>query len=488
MRRKNSNRSSIVTNAVLNSLKVIFSLVFSLITYSYMLRVLQVENVGKINFYVTLVSYFQLIAALGIQTYATCEGSARREEKRRINRFAGQMYSINIIASFLVYILLAFLVISISSFRENWLLIVILSSSIFFNAVGVDWIFSAYEDYLYITVRYVLTQIVTIILLFLFVKNENDYLLYALVITIPMAILNIVNRFYAKKYCCVKFTVSIDIKTYIWPLMTIFVANAATVIYCSSDITMLGVINGDRSVGLYSLPAKIYSMMKNILGAAIVVAIPKIKLHLENNRYLQHKALISELFCAVLILSVPVSIGIFCLSDEIILIIGGKDFIEAGCTLRVLAVSMVFAVLNGLTTTAVLIPMKKEKLVMICTMIAAAFNIILNIILLPQFQQEGAAVTTLIAEVIIFSITILYCRKSLDFQFIFRNSSIVILMIPFTIISSLIVKMIVQNILARILCLFMICAVFYLTVLAAGKNNFFRTIVDLLKKKGQCTK
>lgn len=488
MKKQTLGRRSIKTNALLNSLKVIFSLVFSMITYTYMLRVLQVENVGKINFYVTFVSYFQLIAALGIQTYAMCEGSARRDNPRRLNQFACQMYSINIITSLIVYIPLAILILSIKAFREDGFLIVILSASILFNAIGVDWVFSAFEDYLYITIRYVLTQIFTIILLFILVKNKNDYLLYAVVITFPICILNIINRIYAKKYCFIKFTFSVGIQEYIWPLLTIFAANAATFIYCSSDITMIGLINGDRYVGLYSLPAKIYSMIKSIMSAAIVVVIPKIKLYLENKRYQQHKTLISELFCVLLILTIPVSIGLICLSDDIILVLAGKNFIEASSTLKILAISMIFAVLNGLTTTVILIPLKKEKIVMVGTIIAAVSNIVLNFILLPRYKHEGAAVTTLIAEIIIFSITIFYCRKWLDFKMIYRNTKIIVLIAPFIILCTYILEIIIINVFARIICLFTITVLFYLAILLISKNYFIMIILALLKSRKAGTK
>ena len=74
-------KKSLDKNAALNMFKTLMSMIFPLVTYPYVTRILQVENIGKINFSGSVVSYFTLLAGLGISTYAIREGAGLRQDK-----------------------------------------------------------------------------------------------------------------------------------------------------------------------------------------------------------------------------------------------------------------------------------------------------------------------------------------------------------------------------------------------------------------------
>ncbi|NRO45759.1 hypothetical protein IMAU30034_01958 [Lactobacillus helveticus] len=75
---------SLGINAFLNGLMSVLNLLFPLITFPYISRVLSVQGIGIYNFSNTYVSYFILIAGLGIATYAVCEGTKYRNQKEKI--------------------------------------------------------------------------------------------------------------------------------------------------------------------------------------------------------------------------------------------------------------------------------------------------------------------------------------------------------------------------------------------------------------------
>ena len=91
---------SIKINAALSVIKQLCSVVFPLITIPYISRVLQVEAYGKVNFGNSVVSYFVLLAGLGVSTYAIRDGARIRDDKKEITEFASQVYTINIISYF----------------------------------------------------------------------------------------------------------------------------------------------------------------------------------------------------------------------------------------------------------------------------------------------------------------------------------------------------------------------------------------------------
>lgn len=97
---------SLGINAVLNGIKNIMSVVFPLITFPYVSRVLQVENLGKYNFANSVNSYFILLAALGISTYAIREGAKYKGDREKISKFSSEIFSINICSMLISYIIL----------------------------------------------------------------------------------------------------------------------------------------------------------------------------------------------------------------------------------------------------------------------------------------------------------------------------------------------------------------------------------------------
>ena len=97
---------SLKINTILNMIKTCSSIIFPLITFPYISRVLMTENVGKVNFGDSYVSYFSLIATLGITTYAIRECAKVRDDKRRLEEVASEIFSINICTTMLAYVLL----------------------------------------------------------------------------------------------------------------------------------------------------------------------------------------------------------------------------------------------------------------------------------------------------------------------------------------------------------------------------------------------
>lgn len=104
---KNQSKS-LGINAALNAIRSGLSVIFPLITYPYAFRILHAENIGRVNYALSIIGYFSLIAALGISTYAVREGAKLRNEKVRLNKFCNQIFTINIVTSIISYTLLLF--------------------------------------------------------------------------------------------------------------------------------------------------------------------------------------------------------------------------------------------------------------------------------------------------------------------------------------------------------------------------------------------
>ena len=194
------SQKSLKTNAFLNTLKTVLTLFFPLITFPYSSRVLGPENIGKVNFAQSVVSYFAIIASLGISTYATREAAKVRDDREKLSQISSEIFIINLISTVIAYVLLVASLIFVRKFDDYRLLIIICSTLIVFTTVGMGWLYQAVEDYLYITVRSLAFQIISVILLFTLVKSKDDYLWYASINIISNVGANILNFIHARKY------------------------------------------------------------------------------------------------------------------------------------------------------------------------------------------------------------------------------------------------------------------------------------------------
>ena len=398
MEDKKHRIKSIKVNAALNVMKQLCKVVFPLITMPYVTRVLQTSGYGKYNFGSSIVSYFILLAGLGINDYAIREGARVRSDKKKFQTFTDEVFTINVLSTIVSYAILFVLLLFSKKLLDYRLLIIVQSIPIILNTVGCDWINSVYEDFLYITIRYIAMQILSIVLLFALVRTADDYVMYALVTTIASAGGNILNVFYVRRYVHLRVTKKLNLKQHIKPIMMLFFNTIASTIYVNSDTTMLGYLQNENAVGIYGLATKIYLVIKQLLNAIVMVALPRLSAYLGSGDEEKYRALTNKIFSTVCTLVVPAVFGMFMLSEQIVVIIGGAEYTSGVIALKILSFALFFSVLSVFYCCAILLPFKQEKICLMASSISALLNVVLNFVLIPIISYNGAAVTTLISE------------------------------------------------------------------------------------------
>lgn len=393
-------KRSLKLNMVLNTIKGLMTILFPLITYPYVTKILGVENLGRYSFASSIISYFILISGLGIETYAIREGARIREDK--FEQFANEIFSFNVISTIVSYGLLIILLFTLPKFNEYFILLSILSAKITFQTIGISWIYSIYEDYLYLAINSIIFQIISLILLFIFVNNESDLNIYAVICVIASGGANLINYFYSKKYCKVKFVKEINWSQHFKPVMILFAMSATITIYVSSDITILGFMCGDYTVGIYSVATKFYTVVKQILSAILVVSIPRLSSLLGKQKKAEFRIVASDIYKTLCTLLFPAITGMIIMRNEIITIISNESYIEATSSYSILCIALIFCMLAWFWGQCILIPLKKEIDVFKATIVSAIINIILNFILIPIYKENAAAFTTVLSQAIAF--------------------------------------------------------------------------------------
>lgn len=415
-----NSEKSIVKNYLLNLIKTASGLLFPVITFAYSSRILGVEGIGKISFTKSYISYFTMLALLGMNYYGTREAAKLRDDKKELSKFVHEMLFVNLIMVAIAYLLLVISVGFIPRLRDYGELLAINSIAIILQGLGMEWFYQAMEEYRYIAVRSIIFQCVALLLMFLFVRKPSDVLRFAGINVFASFGFYIFNFINIRKYVLWHWLGNYEIRKHVKPLMILFAMAVSIQLYAVLDSTMLGFIQGDIAVGRYTAAIRINKLTTTMITALGIVLVPRLSYYIGQQRMDKVRGLIDKSYNFVFLLSVPACLGLFVLSDELLFLFSGREFLKAAVTLKLLTPIVVVIPFNVITNTQTFVPMGKEKLILMSTVSGAVTNIFCNLFLIPSYAENGAALATVLAESVIAAICFGNIRYYFDVKRIFR--------------------------------------------------------------------
>lgn len=474
---------NIKVNAILNVTKTLMALLFPLVSYPYVLRVLNPDGVGKVAYVSSIVAYFSLVAMLGVSTYAVREGAKIRYDRDSFETFASQVFSINLLSTLVSLLSLVGIVFLVDSFFEYRLIFFVIGFSVIFQTFSIDWVNTIFEDFVFITIRTIFVYLLNIALLFLLVKKPDDYVVYAILTVVPSGVVCVSNWIYCRRYVHIRLIIPMLLRKHFKPLLILFANTVAISIYVNFDTTMIGWYKGDYYVGIYTVSAKVYHVLKTMLAAVYVVTIPRLSSFIGKKDYCRYKQLYSKTWGVISLLLIPVIAGLICFSNEVILAFGGEEYFEAKFPLQILSFALLFAIFGGLLTACLNVSIGCEKINLFATLIGASSNFVLNLFVIPAWGIIGAAVTTVIAEFLVFIIcffTIENRELYFDEKMIGTNLVHALIGALIVVVCSLSLKVIICSVFVRIAVIIPVCVLAYASFLIGIKNELFGSVVKWL--------
>ena len=216
-------RNSVKINFILNTTRMLLGMIFILLTTPYVTRILGAESLGKVEYVNSIITYFILFTALGIPNYGLREVARHREDKCKLSKLVIELGIILFITTAVGYIILLSFLYN-TKLLELKNLVILMSINLIFTNIGFEWFYQGIENQLYITIRYIMLRIVSLILLFFIVKNSNDYLKYGVILVLMNSGSNILNFINLKKYISFKKIKikDLEILKHIKPILVIF--------------------------------------------------------------------------------------------------------------------------------------------------------------------------------------------------------------------------------------------------------------------------
>lgn len=385
----------------MNALLSLSSVIFPLITFPYISRILGLVNNGKVAFAASVVTYFIMFANLGIPTYGIRARAKVRDNKFRLSQVTQELLVLNGITTAITTVAFIVCINIIPKFAAEKPLFLVSGLSIILNSLTVSWLYNALEQYSYITICSVAFKFIGIIMMFAMVHSPKDYVIYGLISTIASFGAGILNFINLRKYIFFAKQGSYDIKQHIRPMLVFFALVAATSIYVNLDIVMLGFIKGDAEVGYYNAAVKIKTVLTQLVTSLGAVLMPRLSYYVAQDNMLAFRRMVAKALNFVILSAGSFSLFFIIYAKDSILLLSGKEFLGAVLPMQILMPTVLLIGVSNVTGIQVLTPTGREKEVLYSVIAGAILNLILNAILIPRVASVGAAFSTLLAELVV---------------------------------------------------------------------------------------
>jgi O-antigen/teichoic acid export membrane protein len=482
---------SIVKNAAYKSLLSIFNIVIPILIGPYALRVLGAGLIGRVGFVESIYLYFNIFATFGIYQYGLREISRVRDNKEKLNQLFSSLFFMGLMSNILVVILyIPFVIFYTTAYGKAATLpvFIIYAFNILYNIFYVEWANEALERYDFITFKTIIIKSLFVILLLTLVKTPDDFMTYVILNSAVLFLNYFISFVYIKRSIKLSFK-GVTFRPHLkYLVMSVILANA-NVLYSLLDKFALGQFVSEDSVAYYITPQYIISMINGLMMSIIFVTVPRLSNYLGNDDEKAYISLLDKVSKSYFAFLFPAALGIFALSEEVILLYGGTSnpLMQAIPVLKIFCIYGLTLGIESILTNQVIYVKRKENKLIAFILAGGLLNVIFKVFLIKtgNFDPVTAITTTCISNVVLIILEYIYIRYSLKLNFSLFSLSklkylfISLLFIPITAL----IKMYISSILLISLLSIIINASLYVFILILTKDEIINTFAEKLLSK-----
>ena len=395
------------------SILQIANYIFPIITLPYLVRVLGPEKYGLVSFAAALAAYFTIITDYGFNLSATQDISINRNDKKRVAEIFSSVFTLKMlffILSSLIFFVIVFLV---PQFREYRLLFFVTFLSVLGTALFPLWFYQGIEKMNYILIVTVSVRLMVTILIFVIIKNENDFIKLAGLNTSAQFVIGfaglliVLNKFHIKYNFPKISLLELQIKNG-WNL---FLSTVWINLYTTSNIFILGLFAPANVVGYFAAADKIRMAFQGILSPMSQSVFPYVN-NLLNDSYERFISFNKKLFKIALLVGTIISIALFLFAEPLVNIVLGRDYESSILVLKIIAWLPVVIFLSNVLGIQTMLPMNKHKSFAIILFFAAMINLSLSFILVPKYFEIGTSISVLVTEIFVTMAFFVFIKKN----------------------------------------------------------------------------
>lgn len=476
-------KSSLKINFLMNIVLTMSSFIFPLVTFPYISRVLSPVGIGKISLATSVVTYFSMFAQLGIPTYGIRVCAQARNNKEELSRTVQEILIINLITCTISYLAFFVALIYVPKMAEEKTLYVISAITILFNTIGMEWLYKGLEQYSYITIRSIVAKIVSVIAMFALVHSENDYVIYGGITVFAASAANIFNLIHARHYVDFRAVGKYNLGRHLKPIGIFFAMSCATTIYVNLDTVMIGWLKTDAEVGYYNVAIKIRTLLLSVVTSLGAVLLPRASYYIKAGMVDEFRRINAKAMNLTLLIAAPVTVYFILFAEEGILFLSGASYIDSILPMQIIMPTVIFAGVSNITGLEVLVPMGKEKYVLISEIFGAVLDFGINAIMIPRYGCIGAAIGTTLAEIVVLLVQIIFIRDMAAFFMSKISGKNILLGTFFAVISTMWMKKLCFGSFTKLLVSATVFFAIYIIVMIILKENIAFECIGILKNK-----
>ena len=360
----------------------------------------------------------------------------------------------------------------------------ILLLEMFANCIDISWFYQGLENFKKTALRNIVVKLISVVSIFIFIKNENDVAKYLLIYVLTTLLGNASLWLGIKKYIVKIKIKDLHILKQLKPTVYLFIPQIAIQVYTVLDKTMIGTITNNMSeVGYYEQTQKIIKILMTIITSLGTVMMPRIAKCYAEGAQDKIKEYMKNTFRFVYLLAFPMIFGIIAVSNSFVPFFFGDGYEKVKLLMKVMSPIILFIGLSNVTGTQYLLSTKKQKQFTISVICGASINAILNLILINKFDALGAVIATVIAEFTVTAVQIYYVKNDFNVKEIIKSAKNYILSSLLMLLLCFIIGRFIQNNKISIIVQVLLGAITYVTSLLILKDKFVFDFFNRVKNR-----
>ena len=406
-------------NIIYSSVLTTSNYIFPLIVYPYVSRVLGVSNIGICNFIDGIIHYFILFSMMGVTIMGTREIAASRNNSDLLERRYSSILALNGITTFIAVMGLLIATVLVPELWENRKMMLYGGVKLLSSYLLIEWFYKGIEEFRYITVRTIFVKLLYVISVFIFVRQSDDYSIYYLLTCLMVTGNAVINFIHAHKYVKFRFYL-ISIKDYLKPFFTLGSYMLITSMCTTFNVVYLGFLTNDTQVGYYTTATKLYTILLALFTGVTSVILPRMSSLLAENRMNEYVSLLKKSTSVLFSFSIPAIIFVIIFAQQIVLTLSGPGYEGAIMPMRIVIPLMLIIGYEQIIVIQGLMPLRKDKEVMINSTVGACVSVILNYLLVSRLQSIGSAIVWVCSEFVILILSQIVLTRNIHISFPFK--------------------------------------------------------------------
>ncbi len=345
-----SRHSKVLKNfSYLSIVQVFNTVLFPLITYPFLIRVLGVESYGLVVFAQNFISYFTVVINYGFNLSSVRDIANQSQNLEKKSEIVSAVYIIKLLFTLISFSILGLLLLYVPVFKENYL-IYFYSATIWISEVFFPiWYFQGMQNMKYITIINVGVKFIVLGLLFMVVDTKSDFLLVPIIYGIG-ALLSAIYSIYILvfKEGIRLYWVGLDcLFLHIKESSVFFISGLSALIKDRSNLFFIGILLGMKEVAVYDIVNKVINLVLAVLFNISNVMFP----YFSQKKDPSFSRKVVAITLAVSILSY---LSIIVFGTTILGVISKKDLLEGAYLFKYLGLLIVLSPLSALFGTILL--------------------------------------------------------------------------------------------------------------------------------------